>query len=164
MASKKRSRQLRDSINTIHDLVIESTDDPRPRRQGKDLLHAAMVILHATETTINPHYQAAMIYQELAQGHYFIDGNKRTAHITAKSHLLFSGYHLKVRYKWAVPFIEQIASGEKDLVEIVEWIEEHSIKYRKRKTFEDYLKKVMKEATVQENRGRPLKDGGKRFH
>ncbi len=54
--------------------------------------------------------------------HYFIDGNKRTAHVLAKLNLLDQGYIFKINYKTAVSFIISIAANNKSITEIEYWI------------------------------------------
>ena len=69
----------------------------------------------------------AVIYNLLATRHYFVDGNKRTAHVTAQTWLLSSGYEFRVPYEEAVPFIISIAR-EKPIKEIEEWVRENAVK------------------------------------
>ncbi len=74
----------------------------------------------------NPVQIAAKIYELLATRHYFVDGNKRTSHIIAKSTLLLLGYYFKTPYSEAIEFIVQIADGKKEIKQVEDWIEKNS--------------------------------------
>ncbi len=156
-------KEYENLINAVHEQVVKSTGEPKEQRAGTSLTYGASTILNIVVGTTNPFYQAAFIYHHLAEiGHYFYEGNKRTAHYMAKLHLFKSGYHFKVGYRYAVPFIEKIAAGEKKIPETIDWLEKYSKRYYKR-AMSKHLNKIVKEITVYEKRGRPLKDGGKRY-
>ena len=163
LVKRREALAYEQTILSVHALIVESTRDPKTRRPGCSLHIAAIDILSEFKQTSDVFHQAAVIYDELARrGHYFTDGNKRTAHCMAKAHLFSHGYHFKVDYRYAVPFIEKIADGQKSLKTIRSWLMKHSSKYHDHSA-DMYLKKLIKEMTVYEKRGRPAKDGGKRF-
>lgn len=163
IVSKENASAYEEVIINVHASIVHSTHEPKEMRSGTSLYLGAQEILAAFELTQDPFYQAAIIYDVIAhKGHYFIEGNKRTAYCMAKAHLLSNKYHFIVNYKYAIPFIEHIAQGKKSVGEIREWLSRFSCKYY-RKTREKYLKQLIKEMTKDEKRGRPVKDGGKKF-
>lgn len=85
------------------------------------------------EKRINdPFLAAAFIYSELAKRHYFVDGNKRTSHVLAKSFLATAGFHFEAPYKTAVSFIVSIAMDDKTISQIRKWLERNSRKIVRR--------------------------------
>ncbi|MBI2173047.1 MAG: hypothetical protein HYT73_02425 [Candidatus Aenigmarchaeota archaeon] len=82
----------------------------------------------------------AFIYAELSKRHYFVDGDKRTAHIFAKAFLMSEGFHFSIPYKTAVDFIISIAKDDVSINRIKKWLEDNSVKI-KEKDIESYIKK-----------------------
>ncbi len=126
--TKKMTDDFMDRLENIHDEIIKKSGGEYGIRDGGGLSHAAFEILNAIERHPgNSFYIAAVIYHLLATRHYFVDGNKRTAHIAARTWLLSCGYDFKVSYEKAVPFIVDIARN-KDVKDIEKWVEKSSIK------------------------------------
>jgi len=118
---------MKDGIVGIHDLIIEKSGGQKGIHDIGGLEHAIFSILSIDNKYERPLYVAAKVYYMLATRHYFFDGNKRTAHITAKTLLyLFSGRHLKVHYKQSVGFIISIADKKRTIKTIEEWIRTNS--------------------------------------
>lgn len=152
--TKEEAEKFANMIQNIHKEVVESTNEPKGERPGISLIIGATRICAIRKKFSDPFLIVAFIYREIAQNHYFTEGNKRTAHGFAKSELFFRGYHLKIRYKYAVPFIEKIASKGVSQSEIIAWLKRNSIKYHE-KSAERYLKEIIKEINIDEKRGRP---------
>lgn len=73
--------------------------------------------------------QATVAMHEIAVSHPFSDGNKRTAILTAELILYKRGYKLKVENpEQTVKLIKKVADKKKDINEIKEWVEKHSVK------------------------------------
>ncbi|EIJ78059.1 putative death on curing protein [Bacillus methanolicus PB1] len=63
----------------------------------------------------------------LATNQYFVDGNKRTAYITAASFLELNGYVLCITY-WDLFFATKLIANQKwELDRIAQWLNENSI-------------------------------------
>ena len=155
--NKSDAEGFSEIIYGIHKGIVESTKEPIGLREGISLVNGATKILFKMRKFADPFFQAAIIYNEIAKNHYFIEGNKRTAHCTAKTHLLGRGHHFKLKYKYAVKFIEEIADGKKSTEEIITWLKNDSTNYRFQSR-EKYLKLLWKEITKDEKRGRPKKN------
>jgi death-on-curing family protein len=154
LVKEEDAAMMEKHILGLHDLVIQSTGEPAGVRAGVSLRIAARKLFAILIGDKSPFHKTALIYQELAANHYFIEGNKRTAHVVAKSNLFILGYHFKPKYKDAVETIKRIASGEMETDEIIKWVAVQSIKY-KEKTAKEYLTKILKEAAQKESRRRP---------
>lgn len=62
--------------------------------------------------------------------HPFIDGNKRTALLSAFFFLLFHGYGLDIVREEVIQVLIDIAKGKLDDIETIsEWLEKHSIEF-----------------------------------
>jgi len=119
----------KDAIVAVHDKILDESGGQKGVRDIGGLEHAIFSIMSIDNKYERPVHVAAKTYYMLATRHYFFDGNKRTAHITAKVFLmLFGGMHLKVRYKEAVDFIIAIADKKKTIKEIEDWIKSNSEK------------------------------------
>jgi death on curing protein len=71
--------------------------------------------------------KAAVYMHTLATNQYFVDGNKRTAYITAASFLELNGYVLCVT-DWDLYFATKLIANKKwDVERIAEWLEANSI-------------------------------------
>ena len=139
LVKKEEAHNYEKLLLAVHDAIVESNGDPKGQREGCSLLLGAMNIICQFKTKQDVFFCAAFVYKELATRHYFIEGNKRTAHCMAKAHLFSEGFHLKVHYRYAEPFIKEIAEGQKKLPEIIDWLEKNSAKYQG-KSREKYLK------------------------
>ena len=71
--------------------------------------------------------KAAVYMHTLATNQYFVDGNKRTAYITAASFLELNGYVLCIT-DWELYFATKLIANNKwDLDRIAQWLEENSV-------------------------------------
>lgn len=71
--------------------------------------------------------KAAALVHALAHDHLFADGNKRTAQIVLEQFLANHGYRPTWEASQAYAIILQIAKGECDIPQIVEWLTHHTI-------------------------------------
>ncbi len=162
VVSKIEAERYAKLIRRVHFRVVKSTKEPREVRQGVSLVLGATKILSAIKKFNDPYLHAATIYNEIARHHYFIEGNKRTAHCLAKAHLFLAGIHFKFPYKYAVTFVQDIAAGNKTKNQVILWIKKKSVRYQERST-KKYLNSIIKEMNVVEKRGRPRKHDEKRI-
>lgn len=70
--------------------------------------------------------KAAAIMHSLAYHHLFADGNKRTAARATNLFLLANGVRLAVDDATQYNFILKVAQGEKDVADIVVWLQTHT--------------------------------------
>ncbi len=160
---KRLHASIRKTIEKIHESVIISTskleDGKRVevgiREHGSlDLLtyRIIRIFLEYTEMELNGlevndflFSRFAALFKDLAQRyHIFVDGNKRTSYLIIKIFLLTFGYHLKVAYKEALPFILDVASGKKTNKEITQWLIKHASRIKDNEP-EEYIEKWMSE-------------------
>lgn len=76
----------------------------------------------------NPFERAALVLYCIAVKHPFIDGNKRTAFITAENILGHAGFFIQADEEDTVSFMLEVASYQKNRVEIEEWMKHHAVK------------------------------------
>jgi prophage maintenance system killer protein len=155
-------------IAYVHDIIVTASKEPQGRRGGS-LDIAAYKILSCQALHTDPVHHAAVIYDEIARNHYFIEGNKRTAHALARWHLRLHGYRIKLHYPYAVSFLESIAEGRKTLRDIKLWIRANIERFPTHGT--NYLRKFVKEVLDDEKEtnldGRvhpPWKEGSEDNH
>ncbi len=73
-------------------------------------------------------FEAAALLQSLLKNHPFVDGNKRTALVSAGLFLGLNGYKLKNANKDEVEFAIKVDNKHLDIEEISDWLEKHSKK------------------------------------
>ena len=60
----------------------------------------------------------------IVKNHAFVDGNKRTAWVTARTFLTLNGVSLQFDALEAITFVESVAAGAVDRAEATIWFEE----------------------------------------
>jgi len=70
--------------------------------------------------------KAAALLQAIATYHPFVDGNKRTALISAGAMLEANGYTVAYTPDDAVHFMLSVVNDRLSIEQIVEWLREHS--------------------------------------
>lgn len=66
--------------------------------------------------------KAAFLCHRLAQGHFFLDGNKRTAFWVCLKTLKMNGLRLTVRREDILTIMVRIAKKQMELAEVEDWI------------------------------------------
>ena len=69
--------------------------------------------------------KAGALIQSVVKNHPFIDGNKRTAFVSAVALLKKSGWHLKVSQDEAVQFMVRVANENLSVDEIAGWLKKN---------------------------------------
>lgn len=130
-------------IIKINRKVIKSSGGELGIRDEGGIHNSAYKVLIMLENLEDPFRIAAIIYNEIATRHHFMDGNKRTAHIYAKLMLFHLRYYLNLNYEDAIKFIIQIANHDnpKSIEEIEKWLKENSIPVTHH-DIEKYIKEV----------------------
>jgi death-on-curing protein len=73
--------------------------------------------------------KAAALLESLSKNHPFLDGNKRTAFISAVIFLEVNGYQFDANQEEAADFVLQIAASSKKETEVIAaWLKKHSKK------------------------------------
>lgn len=75
--------------------------------------------------------KAAALLQSLLKNHPFVDGNKRTALISAGLFLKINEWNLINNHKEEVEFAVKVDNQNLTLEEISKWLKAHSRKYRR---------------------------------
>lgn len=115
-----------DEVVEIHRLAIEAAGGSFGIRDA-GLLDAAV---HAPQLSYGGEFlfdMAAVYLLHIAANHAFVDGNKRTAWVSARTFLDWNGYRVKPRRKDVVQRVESIGSGGlRDWGAISEWLAGHA--------------------------------------
>ncbi len=141
-------------ISSLHEGIITESGGEQGIRDYGGLYNSVYKILQYQENhNNNPAAVGAFVYKELAGRHHFNDGNKRTAHASAKIILFLMGFHLQIKYKESIQFILRIASYQSEVTfgEIKGWINKHIIPIP-REDIAKYLNEVVLD----------IKDGNKK--
>jgi len=72
--------------------------------------------------------KAAALLQSLLKNHPFVDGNKRTALVSAGVFLKKNGYKLINNHKQEIEFAIRVDNGNLTVEQISKWLKEHSVK------------------------------------
>lgn len=132
----------------LHDLIIKESGGEYGVRDEGGIYNSMFKIWNYSKIHYKePTKVGALVFEELAKRHHFVDGNKRTAYCFTKSILITSGYHLKIKYTSAVDFILQIANhnNPKTLKEIEEWLKKYVTIIPKDAQIDIYLKDLLYE-------------------
>jgi len=70
--------------------------------------------------------KAAVYLEALANYHIFLDGNKRTAFITATVFMAMHGYLLEINEAGGLRFMLAVVNKKKTIHQIAFWLEKHS--------------------------------------
>jgi len=130
--NKKDVESLKKEVIEIHDKLIKILGGEEGIRDDGGLYYCAYKILFHLHKTKDPFSIGAFVLQDLAQNHYFFDGNKRTAFVITKYVLLKKGYYLLLSYDESLAIITQLASYIKmSNKEIKNWLKNNSKEYEK---------------------------------
>ena len=118
---------LKDAL-AIHSILIEKFGGSHGIRDH-GLLEAALNRPFATfdkqELYPHPADKAAGLLESILINHPFIDGNKRTGYVLMRIMLMKYGSDIHASQEEKYDFIISIASGEKNIERIKEWIHSH---------------------------------------
>lgn len=101
--------------------------------QGLNLIvEQPQQVIFGTELYPSLWLKAAFIMQKITKKHIFVDGNKRTAIMTAMIFIHLNGYELDFDDKEAEKVILSVTvneDSEKTMLKLSTWLEDHSVKY-----------------------------------
>ena len=112
----------------IHSILIEKFGGSHGIRDH-NLLEAALNRPFATfdnqELYPHPAVKASALLESILINHPFVDGNKRTGYVLMRIMLINFGFDIHATQSEKYDFIISIASGEKNIELIKEWIHSH---------------------------------------
>lgn len=73
--------------------------------------------------------KSAILFQKLVKKHVFYNANKRTAYHSLRVFLLANRYSLNVSSDDVVEFTVGVATDKLELSDIVEWLQENTVKH-----------------------------------
>ncbi|MAG78043.1 hypothetical protein CL616_01630 [archaeon] len=123
---KEEVESLKKTIIDIHKFIIYNYGGEQGIRDEGGLYYFTYRLISHLYKTKDPFEIGAFVLKDLAQNHYFIDGNKRIAYMTTIFILYIKGHFLGLKYKDVVNFITQIADAKIRLYKIKKWLEEEA--------------------------------------
>lgn len=118
-------------VITLHDELIRETGGRLGLRDESMLdaaLNAPFHSFSGADAYPSIQHKAARLGFSLIQNHPFIDGNKRTGAHVMLVFLELNGIELAYEQGELTMFILQIAKGEVDTPQILQWILDHEIR------------------------------------
>lgn len=118
-------------ILVIHALILDETGGSHGVREIgllQSLMMRPQIMVGGKEAFPNVHLKAAAYLESLARYHVFVDGNKRTAFVTAARFLAKNGYELTLTNKEAEKYVISVVVEKPDIEAIALWLKRHSKK------------------------------------
>lgn len=118
-----------DDLKYIHDNMLERYRGlPGERNHGmlEYVCEKPFLVTFGQEQYPDLFQKAAVLMYALARGHYFNDGNKRTASMAAYVFLLQNGYELIVSDDEFYKTVIRVASGNYGEDTLADWLKENS--------------------------------------
>ena len=139
--SKQEIKSMIKLIKDSHHKAMEVREDKGIRDEG-GIYNAAYNIISYESNFSNdiPGITIVIISEIAKKGHFFVDGNKRTAFITAKAYLLTQGYKLEIpKVKPIDIFIRELVSHDSKISfkSAKNWIKKYISKNSK--NLKDYI-------------------------
>jgi len=122
-----------EELLAIHVRIIQQTGGPQGVRDTnllKSIFERPKMSFGGEELYPTLWTKAAAYYEGLAKFHVFVDGNKRTALLSAMRFLRINGYELDVANTEAERFTLSIVTKKLDLIPIAAWLKKNSRKRR----------------------------------
>jgi death on curing protein len=120
-------------IHKIHEKALQIDREYNPHDYAPGYRYSAILELmleYKVGNSKTVFMNAAIALQEIAAQHPFVNGNKRTAFLTAKMILAEEGYNLVASTADTVKFVISVATPEKEvsLEQIEAWLKNNSRK------------------------------------
>ncbi|HEA46570.1 MAG TPA: type II toxin-antitoxin system death-on-curing family toxin [Candidatus Pacearchaeota archaeon] len=131
-------------INTHNNIIKFSGGEQGVRDKGGIEISTYKLLNYQIKYARDPVGLGAFILNEFAKKHHFMDGNKRTAYVVAKTFMLVNKCHLVTNYSDSVDFILEVAeyNSKRDINEIKKWLNDRC-KMIQEKDVSTYLKNVL---------------------
>lgn len=123
----------KEDILVIHAHVLEASGGSEGVRDAHllaSLIERPKVSLLGAESFPTLFEKAAVYLESLARYHVFVDGNKRTAMVSAARFLALNDYDLHVTRRQFVTCAIDAAVGSMSLQQIAQWLKKHAKKKR----------------------------------
>lgn len=126
--ARRRSQMCVDGIKAIHRGIIRESGNIHEKGLEDAMYSEAGLqkICDAVDYISDPFEMAALAMETIATFHPFVEGNKRTALAIALRFLNDSGYRLPDGFDTS-NFVQEVAMGMHDTVEIAEWLRKNAI-------------------------------------
>jgi death on curing protein len=128
----------------LHDSIIKISGGEIGVRDEGGIYFSVYNLLNFIERNPgNPIAIGTLILKEFGRKHHFIDGNKRTSFVVAKTFMLVNRCHLRVEYEEAFKFILKVAEYESKISskEIGCWIKDNC-EIIEKEEIESYINKT----------------------
>lgn len=116
-------------VTEVHDLIISETGGERGVLFEGTLdfcIQRHRIYLYGFEVFPDLFQKAAALMHCIILFHPFVDGNKRTGIVVVSIFLENNNYRLQVERPEAISFTIRIAKGNAEILEISQWLLEHS--------------------------------------
>ena len=123
-------RLTKEQILMLHAQLIESTggcDGIRDEKLLDSALKSPFQSFDGEELYPSIQAKAARLCYGLVKNHAMIDGNKRIGAHAMLVFLVLNGYELRYTQKELTDLILDVAAGNKDYDDILQWILEHQV-------------------------------------
>jgi death-on-curing protein len=118
-----------DQIVQLHVLVVGETGGStgiRDLGRLESVVGAQNQYVFGKETYTDPMQKAAALIRSIIGDHPFVDGNKRTALLTALTFLKINGVNLTIPQGDLENFAVQVAIDKLNVSSIANWLEKHN--------------------------------------
>jgi death-on-curing protein len=118
-----------DQIVQLHVLVVGETGGStgiRDLGRLESVVGAQNQYVFGKETYTDPMQKAAALIRGIIGDHPFVDGNKRTALLTALTFLKINGVNLTISQGDLENFAVQVAIDKLNVSSIANWLEKHN--------------------------------------
>lgn len=118
-----------EEVKQIHDMLIEEFGGSKGLR-SEALLDSAVYRMNASfdgkDLYGSIYEKTAALFESLCKNHPFLDGNKRTAFVSAVTFLTINGCETDFDKDEAEEFVLKIATQKVELKKIAEFFKKHS--------------------------------------
>ncbi len=117
-----------ETVIKIHNRVIESTGGSYGLRDKKFLesaLHSPLATFDGQDLYPDIVRKVAILLLKITNNHPFVDGNKRTAFVTALTILASNGYEFNCSQEEIVRFMLEVAKSKISDEQIYQWLMTH---------------------------------------
>jgi len=118
-----------EQIIAIHSDIIRGFGGAKGVR-SRELLESASFRMRASfdgkDLYSNIFEKAAALFESLAKNHAFVDGNKRTAFVSAITFLEINGHEMEFDKENTEKFILELVNGKKSFKQIVNFLKKDS--------------------------------------
>lgn len=120
---------LPEELRYIHDIMIERYGGLRGEKDPGMVEYACekpFSVIYGQDVYPTLYKKAAAYMITIAKGHFFMDGNKRTAIMTTYSFLMKNGHELVVTNKELYDMCILVATDKVTEDNVAQWLEENS--------------------------------------